>query len=300
MAEDTASIISSRASGLPLRERQFQFQQERAEETDNLRLLQEQRANAVAEKTLTVEATKLRLAAQQDMDAADFLKQFQAVRSTDPEFENKVAVLSATYPAALRDEAVQQTLGVTHARRKDYLTAVNEGGANAFPEGPARNTFQSVLKETGDINSAKAAAKTTAEGEKAVREFVKDGFLTQADFATDPNKPLPPIYKPNGEIDYAKAQDLGAQRKGKVAGAAAKAEDADLRLAQSYVTSWLTNRTGMLNDDPNAGELYKTYAKKLLDAAKGPPAAAPAASTKPAVVKQNGVSYTLQPDGTYK
>lgn len=269
---DPTDLIANRerygAAAGPLKERRFQFEQEKAETTNELQLLEQTRANALAEKTIAIKSTELRNAAQQDLDAADFLKHFQTVRSTDPEFEDKVATLSATYPAALRDKAVQETLGITHARRQDFLAAAKEGGALSFEEGPARSTFSQTLTKTGNIHEARAAAKNVAEGEKAVRDAVAQGYLTAEDFQHTEGQPLPAVFNPDGSINYGKAKDVAALRAGKTTGKTQAAEDADMRTAQTYVTSYLRNPNALLADNPDAKELFQIYSKQLLTHAR--------------------------------
>lgn len=290
---DPADLIAGRERGGSLKERRFQFEQDKQETASGLQLLEQTRANALAEKTIAIKATELRNAAQQDLDAADFLKHFQTVRSTDPEFEDKVATLSATYPAALRDKAVQETLGITHARRQDFLAAAKEGGALAFDEGPARDTFSQTLTKTGNIHEARAAAKTVAEGEKSVRDAVAQGYLTAEDFAHTLGTPLPVVFNPDGSVNYSKARDVAALRAGKTTGKVQAAEDADLKVAQAYVTSFLKNPNALMADD-DSKELYAHYSKQLLAHARKN-AAAPAPKQGSVITTQ--AEYEALPPG---
>lgn len=318
---DPASIIAGRFGNL--KERQFQFTQDRADVTDALKTQQEARAQALAEKTMAIEGTKLQHETQQALDTADFLHHFQNVQHTDPKYEDKIATLAATYPLAAGDKNVAAVLGIRNDARKTYLDATKQGGAYDFAEGPARDAFHKTFAATNDLNAARAAGKTTTEGIKAVREAKAQGYLTAEDFATPAGQPLPSVYNQDGTINFQQAQDLAAERAGKTTGATVKAEDRNLSTAQTYVTSYLRNPQAMLEDDPNAKELYTLYSGQLLDHARkntaavaaqpgstpatqpsspgvAPAPVAVAAPTKPAIVKQNGVTYTLQSDGSYK
>jgi hypothetical protein len=175
---------------------------------------------------LAIELANLQQLGQQDLDAATFLKHFQDVRSTDPEFEDKVAILSATYPEALRDKAAKMAVTVKQTVRNYYLGAMKQGGAYEFPEGPARETFRRTFDETENILAAKADAAAVDKGEKQIKEFVSQGLLTEKDFDTSgwaKGGRRPEIFKSNGQIDYGKAAMIAAQRTGK----AAKAQETD-------------------------------------------------------------------------
>lgn len=322
---DPSSILAGRynSSSQPLKERQFQFTQEQGAISDQLKQLAEARQQALAEKTLTIEATNLQRQTQADLDAAGFLKHFQYLNHNDPNYENKREALAATFPMAGHDDTVKATVNDRNVARQTYLETTKSGGAYDFPEGPARDTFHRTFTATGDFNAAKADAKQVAEGEKAIRDAKAQGYLTAEDFATPDGQALPPVFNKDGSVNYRKAQDLAAERAGKTTGAVLKQSDRELATAQTYVQAYLKDSAKMVDEDPNAKELYQLYSAKLLENARkqagtgttstaapsatpaaptaaSTPAAAPASPAKPAVVKQNGVTYTLQPDGSYK
>lgn len=321
-----AEIIHTRTADLA--EQKFQFTQKQAGHNEELRRLENARAQALAEKKLMIDATNLQRQTQADLDAADYLKHFQHIQPNDPNYENKRDALAATFPMAGHDDTVKATVNDRNVARQTYIETTKSGGAYDYPEGPARDTFHKVFAKTGDFNQAKAGAKQIAEGEKAVREAKAQGYLTAEDFATPDGQPLPAVFNPDGSINYRKAQDIAAERAGKTTGATLKQEDREMATAQAYVTSYLKDKEKMVEEDPNASELFKLYSAKLLAKERGkaggaapaletaPVGSAPAAavvenapivaavpvaaSTKPTVVKQNGVTYTLQPDGSYK
>lgn len=278
---DPASTIAGRFGNL--KERQFQFTQDRADVTDALNQQKQARDQALAEKTMAIEGTKLQHETQQALDTADFLKHFQNVQHTDPHYEDKIAQLAATYPLAGADKSVQTVLDIRNTARKTYQDATKQGGAYEFPEGPARDTFHKTFAATGDLNAARAGAKATSENEKALRDAVSQGYLTAADFAHPEGQPLPQIYNQDGSLNYQHAQDIAAQRAGQTTGKVARAEDMDLKTAQTYVQSYLRDSGKMLEEDPNAKELYGLYSQKLLDnARKGAAAAAAQPGSTPA------------------
>lgn len=251
-------------------------------DNQQLRALAEARQQALAERQLAVEASKLQRQTQQDYDAADFLKHFQNVHP-GPEYEKQRDQLAATYPLSGHDETVRALVQDKNSTHANYLEAAKAGGANEFPEGPARDAFHKAFAATSDINAARAEGRNTAAADKAVREAVSQGYLTRADFTTPEGAPLSTLHNADGTINYRAAQDLAAERAGKTTGATSKAEDRDLGTAQTYVTSYLRNPAGMLEDDPNAKELYTLYSQKLLEHARGTqPAAAPTPAPNPA------------------
>lgn len=282
---DPASIIANRVGGL--RERKFEFTQERANITDALKTQQEARAQALAEKTLAIEASKLQRQTQADLDASDFLKHFQNVHP-GPDYESQRDQLTALYPFAGHDETVRSLVQDKNGAQNTYRETTKSGGAYDFPEGPSRNTFHKVFQSTGDINQARAAAKQDVEGIKAVREARAQGYLTNEDFATPEGQPLPKTFNSDGSINYQYAQDLAAERAGKTTGKVTKAEDLGLKTAQSYVTSYLTNREKMVEEDPNAAELYKIYSQQLLDHARAGTTPTPTATGAPASTQPSG------------
>lgn len=289
---DIPSLIANRVNNPGLRERQFEFTQERAQQTDLLKAQQEARAQALAERDLALKATTLQHETQQAYDTADFLKHFQGVQHNDPKYEDKIAQLAATYPLAGGDKSVQEIVGIRNTARQNYLEATKSGGAYELPEGPARDTYHKVFGDTADVNAARAAGKSVEAGEKAVRDAVSQGFLTADDFAHTEGAPLPPVYNKDGSINYQQAQLLAAQRSGKTVGKVAVGEDKDLALAQAYVTSYL-KKPESYDEDPNGKELFNIYSKKLLDhergktnSAAGPAATSPEAPGAPATPAQ--------------
>ncbi len=319
MADPIANIIAGRMGNL--RERQFEYKQQRDEVADALASQREARAQAIAESQLALEAIRLQQETQEAYDTADFLKHFQAVKHTDPRYEDKVAALAATFPLAGGNKNVQAIVGVRNTARKDYMDAIKTGGMYDFAEGTPRNVFRKTFDQTGDLNAARAAAKQDQEQLKSVREAVAQGHLTNDDFTVQPGQPPPPTLNQDGSINYQNALNLAAGRAGKTTGKAAQEVDKDLASAQSFVLSYLKNQEAGIEPDPTAAQLYTIYANKLLSyeqsktaankttvAPQGAvqPGAAPAAAQpgaapeKAKFVKQNGITYTLQPDGTYK
>lgn len=266
------------------------------------------------------EVTALQDATKQKLDAADFLTHAQDIHHDDPEFENKFAALAAKYPRAGADAMVQNVLASKSHARQVMNEATKSGGAYAFEDGPARQEYQNVFKNTGDVLQAHGAATQVAAGETMVNQNLANGFLKAEDFDHNPDNPSK-ILNPDGTINYSSAAKVAAGRSGEVAGKNAKALQAvqdratkqeDFGLQQALdLTKALAGvaSVGELTDDQK--ELMSIAASRILKSQKsGAVADGSATATptpgqtpppnKPKLVKQGGVTYTLQPDGSYK
>lgn len=259
---DPSAIIADRVGSL--RERRFQFTQDRADTQDALRALTEARAQATAEAQMAIEANKLQTETQRALDTANFLHHYQNVHHDDPYYEDKVATLAATFPLAGGDKNIEAAVSVKNKARADYIEAKKAGGEYEFADGPARDAFHAVYAHTKDFAQARAAGRAETGQIDAVRKAKADGYLTDEDFATTPGAALPEVYHPNGQINYNKALDLAASRAGKATGAAVKQTDKELETAQGFVTSYLKSRETSTSDDPVADQLYKLYSQRLL------------------------------------
>lgn len=168
----------------------------------------------------------------QRLDAADFLTHFNNIHHTAPDYENQVATLSSQFPLALGDTAVQKTLAVKDAARKNYKDALQSGGAYEFEENsPAHAQFANVFQQTGDMNQARAAALAVKNGEEQVQKHITNGYLTPQDIYTDDTLSTvkPDLHDANGILNYTKLNDLAARRAGEVTGKPVLADERQVK-----------------------------------------------------------------------
>lgn len=132
-------------------------------------------------------ATELGLyhAARMQHDTAAFHQAVHGMDPTDPQYENNMLGLAASYPFAKPDAELMQPL---HEARKRYL----------------------------DANSAIVQRRQEEQDSKHIYDAIEKGHLTMDDFAKDASgKPVnPSLYGANGQIDVRSARLLAASRAG--------------------------------------------------------------------------------------
>jgi hypothetical protein len=230
---DPGSRAFRQAHSADLDERKFAFDELHKKHQETMADLRQ----ADEHLTTYLSNTKQRIAMQDDLDrkadAADFLRKFSAVSHTDPQYEDKVAMLAALHPLAGSDPTVKELLTTKHEARQVYNETMKTGGAAAF-EGPARDTYVNTFKQTGDIIQAHAAAKRVDKDHQQFLKDVAEGNLNPADlpeWSQGGNRPA--AYNEDGSLNYQHLRMLAStragERTGKMAQADSKEEDRDLR-----------------------------------------------------------------------
>lgn len=217
------------------------------------------------------------------VDAADFMREQANNPVTGADYEKTTAALHAKYPFAAQDPGVGQMLQTNQLARAQHL----EG------------------RKQLDLANQQEVAHGVVPGETMTRNLIAQGlFGDEKDWAN------PKIYNTNGTVDHNQVAQIAAARQGAHEGT--KAQDLERAHDLKIIDAGLgIVKAGAMDDDDNKDfkAVYQAaMSREAGRSSKAPvaqPSTVPGESPKPAAAKapvviQNGITYNLQPDGSYK
>jgi hypothetical protein len=225
---------------------------------------------------------------QQKLDAADFLRDFSEVNHNDPDYENKVASLTAKYPLASYDESVKASLGLRGKARETHVKSMEQGGAYEFQaDSSPYKVFEDIFQRTGDVRQARAQAVATQKGETEMQKAYSEGVLTEADIMDDKGQVKGEFHDDRGFLRYDKILNVAAKKRGEIVGKPQKLEDQQAEFDRKIISTYAGKMENLGETDPDAYRLVKASQKRLADymersAVTATPAAKTAATPVPA------------------